>query len=126
MLNASIHTKFSHFEILKPSSIRVRVKRDSASGHVVFKSLKFFALGNQFNITLKPGSPVIDPMDFEVKLMDASGKVTYHKLREDAFYEGRVMGQRSSFVDAAHIGGVWSAHVQTPHDSFFIEPLHKH
>lgn len=118
---STLHSRFSFFEILTPSDITLRTKRDSDS-LTDNKHMQFSALGQAFNIHLTPGSPVVHG-DLEVKLVDSEGGELMVPVRTDQFYVGRVEGFSGSEVDASYAGGVWSAHIETPYDVYFIEPV---
>ncbi|XP_059147561.1 ADAM 17-like protease [Physella acuta] len=118
---STLHSRFSFFEILTPSDITLRTKRDSDS-RIEKKHLQFSALGRAFNIHLTPGSPVVHG-DLEVKLVDPGGRELKVPVGTDHFYVGTVEGLSGSEVDASYAGGVWSAHIETPYDVYFIEPV---
>ncbi|KAH9513961.1 hypothetical protein Btru_031851 [Bulinus truncatus] len=121
----SLSSKFKRFEILRPSMVQVRVKRDSGTGGVKTKTLTLFALDRLFVLNLLPGAPGLHSQ-FRVVLVDGRGDRTPYALDRSVFYSGQLQGDDSSGADIVQIEDAWVGRIFTHDTAYGIEPLDYH
>ena len=122
----SVHSYLKHFEVLTPHSLSSRTKRDVSTGNVTHKSLNFRSLGKHFHLDLTPGwSVMADDIEIRLTNADFSEHLEVHVDR-DAIFSGTVGGASGTHVDAYHLYGVWTAHIQDTDALYIMEPASQH
>ncbi|KAH9524815.1 hypothetical protein Btru_027935 [Bulinus truncatus] len=120
-----LHSTFKQFQILTPSHLRTRIRKEASFRRVLSKTVHFTAFGRTFHVHLEPGSPVFDPDDFEVRLASGNGSLTTSvQIKRSAFYVGHLTADRSSVVDASYVAGTWSMLIRGK-ENVFVEPLRR-
>lgn len=119
-----------HYETLHAGEISHRlVKRGTAFSYHPFNTIKeveFRTLGKRFRLILNPHKEVVHE-NFQAYEVAGSGPAQPIHIDHDAFYSGRVFGEKDSTV-RAHLdeNGVLTATVHLPNETYHIEPSWRH
>ncbi|CAG0917009.1 unnamed protein product [Notodromas monacha] len=132
VVTGDLRENLRHFEVLHSSELsHERMKRDTDQrtpthpAGVPLKELSFKAMGKEFNLMLSPRRGVLDK-DFEAAVMKEDGEEEPVYVDEDTFFEGKVAGEKGSRVTAYLEDGLLTASIETPDETYHIEPSWRH
>lgn len=127
--NAVISKNLRYYETIHADYFEHRiVKRglqESSHPYNRIKEVNFKTLGRDFRLILTPKRGVLHSK-FKAYSVDGDGKETTVHLDHDDFYDGRVFGELSSDASIHLEDGVMTGIIQTPQETYHIEPSWRH
>jgi len=123
------HPTLKYYEIIDPSAfshqIVKRGLKESSHRFNKIKEVAFDAMGRNFRLILNPRKGLLHPQ-FKSYAIDGEGNEKLIQIDNEEFFEGRVFGEKSSDVTAHLENGIMTATIQTPDDTYHIEPSWRH
>ena len=146
LAEASLTDNLKYYETMRSSDlshsiVKRGVDPTSTHKHNKIREVGFKVLGKEFRLILSPKKGLLHPkfkaveieeLDDEVDLGDTSS--TQHRIKEhrvpidlESFYDGRVFGELKSRA-TVHMedDGVLTAKIETPEETYHIEPSWRH
>uniref|UniRef100_A0A1I8Q5U7 Uncharacterized protein n=1 Tax=Stomoxys calcitrans TaxID=35570 RepID=A0A1I8Q5U7_STOCA len=108
----------SHYETLNYDHHHIRASHHRARRSVTkdhFVYLKFQAHGRDFHIRLKRD---LKTFSDKLEIIDSNGPLD---VSTDHIYEGRVIGDRNSYVFGSILDGVFEGKIITERDAYYVE-----
>ncbi|XP_069997817.1 ADAM 17-like protease isoform X2 [Penaeus vannamei] len=123
------HPNLRYYEVIDSSAFNHHiVKRGIKESNHRFNKIKevqFSALGRDFRLILNPRKGLLHSQ-FKAYAIDGKGNEKIIHVDHENFYEGRVFGEKTSDVSAHLEDGVMTATINTPDDTYHIEPSWRH
>ncbi|GAB1608386.1 ADAM 17-like protease, partial [Argonauta hians] len=126
VVSGSIQDKLFYFETLKAKDVEVITKRSidtDPSSHLTLVHLQ--GLGRNFNFYLHSSHRLLT-RDFSVSTVNGTGHKTPLLINKSAFYEGALLDDKESHVDAVWEEDNLLATITTPEDTYIVEPSWRH
>lgn len=124
---SNLHDKFTYFQLLECRDLHSRTKRHD-TGQSGFSRVSFRSFAKTFHLLLRTGSPSVLADDFVAHAVHSNGSESRVLLDLTQFLHGTVLGTgNSSWVSVVRNGsGVWTAVIEVPFGTFYIEPVENH